>query len=209
MKNRLLVIITLFGFYVLGYAQTVIPKDASLELRQKIVEKTKTTTSISSDFVQVKHIDFLSNDIKSHGNLYYKAPDVIKLVYTNPFNYSALFKDNKLYVNDGGKKNVIDLSTNSTFKSINNLVVSCVNGDMFDDEKFNISYFETHNYYQIHFNPKSTSLKTYINEFILNFNKETLEITSIKMLEESGDYTLLKIIHQKLNEAIPDTIFIN
>ncbi|NOQ91692.1 MAG: outer membrane lipoprotein carrier protein LolA [Flavobacteriaceae bacterium] len=183
-------------------------EDAS-QLRINIIDKSEKTVTIVSEFEQFKHLDFLSNDIKSSGNLVYKAPNLIKWEYKEPFNYSIVFKNDKLFINDEGVKSNVDLSSNKTFKSLNNLIIKSVRGDMFDDKLFDMQYFEIQKKYVIKFIPKENSLKSMISVFILSFDKKSLDVTEIKMQENAEDYTLLKFINQKINTTVSDEVFSN
>ncbi|MCF6223042.1 MAG: outer membrane lipoprotein carrier protein LolA [Flavobacteriaceae bacterium] len=179
------------------------------QLRTNIIEKSKKTVTIVSEFEQFKHLDFLSNDIKSSGNLVFKSPNLIKWEYLIPFNYSVVFKNDKLFINDEGVKSKIDLSSNKTFKSLNNLIIKSVRGDMFDDKLFDMQYFEIKKKYIIKFIPKENTLKSMIRVFILSFDKNSLNVIEIKMQENAEDYTLLKFINQKINTIVSDEVFSN
>lgn len=182
--------------------------DAAL-VRAKIVEKSKSTNTIISSFEQTKHLDFLSNDIKSDGNLAFKSPNLIKWEYKKPFKYSVVFKNEKLFINDDGAKSKIDLGSNKTFKSLNGLIIKSVKGNMFDDQQFTIQYFQDVSNYIIHFSPKDTDLKSFINNFILSFDKKTLEVVEIKMMENAEDYTKIRFLDQKINTPVDEAIFSN
>jgi len=189
--------------------QIALSEEESKDLRIKVVEKSNNTTSIISDFIQYKHLDFLSNDIESRGNMVFKAPDLIKWEYNIPFKYSVVFKDGKLNINDEGVKSKLDLSSNKAFKSLNNLIIKSVKGDMFDDNQFEIEYFKDNTHYYVRFKPKEKRLKSFINEFMLSFDKETLDVVEVKMIENSEDYTLLKFINQEFNRPISNEVFLN
>ena len=189
--------------------QITLSEEESKDLRIKVVEKSNNTTSIISDFIQYKHLDFLSNDIKSNGNMVFKSPDLIKWEYNIPFKYSVVFKDDKLNINDEGVKSKVDLSSNKAFKSLNNLIIKSVKGDMFDDDQFEIEYFKNKTHYIVRFKPKDKRLKSFINEFMLSFDKKTLDVVEVKMIETSEDYTLLKFINQEFNKSISNEVFSN
>lgn len=103
-----LLVNSFFGFS----QQERMSKQEADQVRIKIIEKSKNTNTIMGDFVQTKHLDFLSNDIKSTGKLVFKFPDLIKWEYKTPFNYSVVFKNDKLFINDDGDKSKIDRSNN-------------------------------------------------------------------------------------------------
>lgn len=208
-RNRLFTsFVLLISFFTLAQ-ETMMSVVASDELKNRVVEKSGNTSTIISDFEQFKHLDFLSNDIKSTGKLTYKSPSSIKWEYEVPFVYSAVFKNNKLYINDGGVKSKVNLDANKTFKSLNNLIIKSVRGDMFDDEKFKISYFENSEAYIVHFKSVDKALKKLISEFVLTFDKESLNVVQVKMIESSTDYTLLKFLNQQTNQVVSDAVFTN
>jgi len=211
MKNKKITTILLVCcISFLGYSQKVKLSDSeATTLRDKVVATSKNTNSIESEFIQYKHLSFLSNDIESSGMLYYKSPNFIKWEYQKPFVYSAIFKGDKLYINDAGKKSNIDLSSSKAFKSLNNLVVKSVKGDLFDATEFEISYFKEDKYYIVYFVPKDEKLKNFISEFVIGFDKNTFEVASVKMIESSEDYTLLQFKNQEFNQPIADEVFTN
>ena len=209
LKQFFLMVVTFF-FVANGLAQEVaLSNEESKELRSNIKIKSEDKNTIKSEFVQLKHLDFLSNDIESSGMLYYKTPNSIKWEYQKPFNYSATFIGDKLYINDAGKKSDLDLSSNKAFKSLNSLVVRSVKGDLFDDAEFEISYFMDNKIYHVHFIPNDNKLRAFISEFVIEFDMESFEVLSVKMFENAEDYTLLIFKSQEFNNPISDAIFTN
>jgi outer membrane lipoprotein carrier protein len=196
----------LLGITVNTYAQQTLSKQESQTLKENVVKKSETTSSIISSFKQYKHLDFLSKDIVSSGKLTFKAPNTIKWEYKTPFKYSVIFKDDQLLINDNGDKSEIDLSANKAFKQLNNLIIKSVKGDMFDESQFDISYAKDKNYV-VKFNPKDKDLKSFISSFEITFDKNSFDVLSVKMLENSEDYTLIKFIDQKLNNPVSDAVF--
>lgn len=199
-----------FFFVANCFAQeAVLTQKESDVLRTNIKLKSEDKNTIKSEFTQLKHLDFLTNDIESSGMLYYKSPNSIKWEYKIPFVYSATFKGDKLYINDAGKKSDLDLSSNKAFKSLNSLVVRSIKGDLFDTAEFEISYFKNDKTYVVHFIPKDKKLRAFIAEFVIGFDMKSFEVTSVKMLENTEDYTLLIFNNQQFNQPISDAVFTN
>ena len=196
----------LFFVILAGHAQTQMSSAEALALKAKVKALAFSTETISSDFVQYKHLDFLDNDIETNGKLAFKAPDLVKWEYVNPFKYSVLFKDEKLFINDEGNKSDINISSNKIFKQLNKLIISSVKGDMFDDSEFNIDYYNTGNNSEVHFSPKDKKFAKYIKTFHITFN-ENGDVTEVKMIEPSEDYTKIVFANKVLNQTIDETVF--
>lgn len=210
MNTKLLSIFVLLLLTVLNtVAQTKLSTEEAVALKQQIIKTSKNTSSISNDFIQLKHLSFLSKDIESKGKLIFKSPNLIKWGYTAPFEYTVIFKENKLFVNDGGTKSDIDLSANKTFKELNSLIVKSVKGDMFDEEKFKITYYKKGKDYLVVFDTIDASLKSFIDVFELVFDAKTFNVLQIKMLESTEDYTTIKFVNQKINTPIANEVFTN
>jgi len=167
----------------------------------------KQSKTIINTFVQLKHIDFLSNDIESSGDLYFKSPNIIKWSYTKPYEYSVIFKNKKLFINDAGKKSDINLASNKIFEKLNDLIAKSVNGDMLDDTQFSMSFFKDKDVFVAKLSPKDTTLKEMFKQIVLSFGSKTYLVSSVKLIEPSGDYTLINFQNTSVNKPIPDAVF--
>src|SRR5690554_327246 len=187
-------------------SQTKMSATEAQSLKTLVKRQALTTKTIVSDFTQHKHLDFLSNDIITKGKLAFKTPDLVKWEYTEPYKYAVLFKNETLYINDEGKKNQVDMGSNKLFKQLNNLIINSIKGDMFDDEAFTIEYFKIDKNSLVYFTPKDKKTSKYIDTFQITFNA-TGDVTVVKMIEPSGDYTKIVFTNKELNKPLPDAIF--
>jgi len=187
-------------------AQTKINNAEAKALQSKVKLLAETTKTITADFVQYKHLDFLSNDIESNGKLSFKSPDLVKWAYVKPFEYSVLFKDDMLYINNEGEKNNVDIGSNKLFKQLNKLISASITGDMFNSEEFDISYFKKGSDTEVHFSPKDKKFAKYIKEFHIFFNSDA-EVSEVKMIEPSNDYTHIVFSNRSTNQNLSDAVF--
>ena len=177
--------------------------------KDNVTASAKKYTTIVNTFTQLKHIDFLSNDIESNGDLYFRSPNIIKWSYIKPYEYSVIFKDKKLYINDDGKKSDINLASNKVFKKLNDLIAKSVSGDMLDDEQFEMQFFKNGNEYVAKLSPKDQTLKGMFKQIVLSFSPKDYLVSSVKLIEPSGDYTLINFQNTSVNKPIPDAVFSN
>lgn len=200
----------LFSFIVsIGFAQEQKMSNSEiLNFKNEVTKETKNIKSLKTDFVQYKHMDFLSKDIETSGKMVFKAPNLLNWQYTKPYQYSIVFKNNKIYINDQGNKSTVDAKS-KMFEKINKLIVGSVSGNMFDDNEFTITYFKTKDYNIAKLFPKTATIKKYIKEVNLFFPENESTVSQVKLIEPSGDYTKIVFKNKQVNAKIDDSAFTN
>jgi len=175
---------------------------------KKLVNATSSTIqTIQSDFTQYKHMDFLSNDIETSGKMAFKEPDLIKWEYSKPYTYSIIFSQGKIHINDDGSKSDVDLGNSQLFKKLNELIIGSIKGDMFSETDFNMTYNRTSKGNKVVFKPKDQNIATLIASFELLFDIKKGTVEEVKMIEPSGDYTLIVLQNKTINQPLPDAVF--
>lgn len=180
-----------------------------VSFKQSVNAVAKKIKSLSTDFVQYKHMDFLSKDIESSGKMFFKEPSVLKWQYKKPYNYSIIFKNGKILIDDEGKKSAVDIGNSKIFGKINKLIIGSVSGNMFDDKEFTISFHKNKTNNITRLLPKDASLKKYIKQIELTFDKEDNTVVQVKLIESSEDFTRIVLKNKMLNAKIDDSIFTN
>lgn len=200
----LLIFLNICSFKSLAQEQKMSESEIVV-FKQSVGVVSKKIKTLSTDFVQYKHLDFLSKDIETSGKMVFKEPSLLLWQYKKPYSYSIVFKNGKILINDEGKKSAVDIGNSKLFGKINKLIVGSVSGDLFDDKEFSISYFKNKDQNVTKFIPKDATLKKYIKQIELTFDKEDATVVQVKLLESSADFTRIvlknKIINAKVDEA--------
>ncbi|WP_395056704.1 outer membrane lipoprotein carrier protein LolA [Flavobacterium sp.] len=209
MKIKTYIIALILCFYNLSLlAQEQKMTETEIVSFKKAVKEVATKIkTLTTDFVQYKHLDFLSKDIETSGKMVFKEPNMLQWQYKKPYNYSIVFKSGKIFIDDEGKKSSMDVSSSKIFGKINKLIVGSVSGDMFDDKEFSISYFKNKTNNITKFIPKDAALKKYIKQIELTFDKNDATVVQVKLLESSEDYTRIVLKNKILNAKIDNSIF--
>lgn len=177
--------------------------------KQSVVTVSKKIKTLSTDFVQYKHLDFLSKDIETSGKMVFKEPNSLLWQYKKPYNYSIVFKNGKILINDEGKKSAVDMGNSKLFAKINKLIVGSVSGNLFDDKEFTISYFKDKGQNVAKFTPKDATLKKYIKQIGLTFDNDDATVVQVKLLESSADYTRIILKNKVINAKVDEALFTN
>lgn len=198
----------LFSFGVFSQEQKMSESEISA-FKNSVNATAKSTKTLTTDFTQLKHMDFLSKDIETSGKMNFKTPNMLQWQYVKPYQYSIVFKNNKIFINDAGKKNNIDKGNSKMFDKLNKLIVGSVNGNMFDENEFTISYFKTKDFNITKLLPKDATLKKYVKQMELYFDKTGNTVSQVKMIEPSNDYTKIIFKNKVINAKIDDSVFNN
>lgn len=187
-------------------AQTKMSAAEADQFKAAVRARAAETQTITSDFVQYQHIEFITEDVESSGKMAFKSPNMVKWEYLQPDPYSILFKDEKLYTNQNGKKSAMDMGSNKIFKQLNQLITASIKGDMFDAKEFTISYLKAEGNSEVHFMPVDAQFAEFIKAIHLTFNAKG-EVIQVKMVEASEDYTMIVFSNRKTNQTLSDGVF--
>ncbi|MBD1433466.1 outer membrane lipoprotein carrier protein LolA [Sphingobacterium sp. DN00404] len=206
MNDKLLYLLFFLMPYC-GWAQTR-EMTANEQARfQKSLQQLVEIKTVSADFVQYKHLSFMKKPVESTGKLYVKHPDKLSWAYTAPFQYKMVFKDNKIYIDDQGKKQTITIGNSKQFEKISTLISSSLRGGKYDEKEFAVSYLKQGNADMVRLIPKLAGAKKYIKEIVLLFSPTDKHVEEVKLVEPSNDYTRFVIKNRKVNTTIDESIF--
>jgi len=207
-RNLFLVFFAVWNFSAIAQEQKM--SEGEIAAFKKSVNAVSTKIkSLSTDFVQYKHMDFLAKDIETSGKMVFKEPNLLQWQYKKPYSYSIVFKNGKIFINDEGKKSTVDVGNSKIFAKINKLIVGSVSGDMFDDKEFTISYFKNKDFNMTKLVPKDASLKKYIKQIELSFDKQDGTVNQVRLMESAEDYTKIVFKNKILNAKVDDAAFSN
>lgn len=175
--------------------------------KQSVNEVAKKIKTLSTDFTQYKHLDFLAKDIETSGKMSFKEPNILAWQYKKPYNYSIIFKNGKILINDEGKKSAVDMGNSKIFAKINKLIVGSVSGNLFDEKEFDIAYLKIKGQNITRLNPKDAALKKYIKQIELTFDNDDFTVVQVRLLESSEDYTRIVLKNKAINAKIDDSVF--
>lgn len=207
MRNLFFFLIVLVGNFTLAQEKAMSESEI-ISFKQKVTAESQKTKTIKTDFIQYKHMDFLSDDVKTSGKMFFQSPNLVRWEYTDPYQYSVVFKQEELLINDGGKKSSVDMGNSKLFKKLNGLIVSSVKGDMFNNPDFEVEFLKSPTHHKAVFTSKDKKLKEFIASFELLFSTEG-EVLEVKMIEPSQDYTRIEFKNRTLNQPIDASIFTN
>ena len=203
-------LLSLFIFTGILYAQENDFKEIKDIDKTKIelAKLSENTATIQSKFIQEKHLSFLTENIISKGEFYFKSPNQLRWEYSEPFEYIIVFNDKNIIIKDEDKITTFDTESNKMFSEINNMMIGSIQGNLFtDSERFSVKYFENSSQYLLELDPKLPEMKSMLKTIKIYIDKSDISVAKIKMIESSDDYTSIDFISRKLNQPIDDEKF--
>ncbi|MEN8157078.1 MAG: outer membrane lipoprotein carrier protein LolA [Bacteroidota bacterium] len=165
------------------------------------------TESIQSNFIQTKQLEFLDETIVSKGKFWFRKENSLRWVYETPYEYAIIIHNGKFHIRDGEQVNSYDIESNAVFREINDLIVGMVQGDVANQDKFELAAFESGNQFLIRLVPREADMRKVISEMEVYFDKDDLMVSEIVMNEGESDRTVITFVDRRINETIPDAVF--
>jgi len=205
-------IIQLFFFLtcsLVSYAQDFIAVDDVNLVKDKIRLVSESANSLSSDFVQEKHISFLEEVVSTKGIFKFEKEDKIRWEYIEPYSYIVVLKDGKLLIDDEGKKNKLDIGQNIMFKKISKMISKSMSGDVLEEQKEFTPVLEKNDeFYKVTLTPQQKRLQNYLEIIEVYFDKKSCLVNSVVLREGEEDFTRINFINMKLNGEVTEADFI-
>jgi len=205
-----IIIILLFvssGFTLKAQPPGYTPVKDLARFKEQFTAIAKKTETIKSDFMQEKNLSMLSEKIISKGKFWFKKDNLLRMEYNKPFEYLVILNKDNMYIKDGQKENKISTRSNKLLQQINKITVDCVQGAILSNPDFITKVYENRNAYEVELSPVGRALKEFFKTIIVVVDKSDYSVSSIEMVENGGDYTLIRFTNRELNTAIPDAIF--
>lgn len=205
--NRILVVLVFIGISASVLGQSFMPVKDKSSFQKQLKEASSKTNSVTSTFTQVKYLSFMEEEVNSSGEFFFSKPNKVRWEYLQPSPYYIIINGNKIITFMNGGVNEIDASKNKSFSEINKIMLGSINGDIAEHEDFESTLFETNGVYRLNLKPKSKALKEVMSEIVIWFDQSNMSVSKIKMIEASGDHSLITLENKKLNEAISPSKF--
>lgn len=192
------------------FAQTSFkPMKDTLAFKQKVDRMSKETNSIESEFVQVKNLAMLSEKIVSKGNFCFVKQNNLRWEYNDPYKYVIVINKDKILIKDESSKvKKYDMNANKVFREINDIMISCINGQILSSGKFSGRYFENEKGYKLELTPLVKSMKESLKKINMYFDKHVTSVIKLEMVENGDDTTTIDFMNKKINEPVSPDKFI-
>jgi outer membrane lipoprotein-sorting protein len=164
--------------------------------------------TIKTMFSQEKSLSIFTEPVISKGFCLFKAPDQIRLEYTEPFKSSLIVNHDQIYKYEfyAGQWKKLDSADKEIMLTVMDNIGSWLKGKFKDPKVYDISAMNGDNK-TIFLVPKHDAFKKFIQSFELGLNHQMNGLDYIIIHENEKDYTKINFHNDVVNEDISDTVF--
>lgn len=198
MKKTLIILLMFFPALCPLLAQNV---DMLGAIRRSASE----LSSLECEFTQKRISEMLTEPVYSNGKMYYCNPDMLRWEYTSPVNMAFILKCNRVQMMRDGRIEEYGVNANKMMGEIARLILGSVSGQTIDDSRdYEVSVREEidDGSWAVTLIPKRKDLKKMWKQIVLYYDPIKKHAKSIRLIEPSGDSTLVMFKNVRLNEKI-------
>ena len=206
LRSVVILLTCLSALSVMG--QTKLTSEQEKQVLAKMDQSSKALRSLQCDFIQSKRMKILSKEMQSKGILYFKKPDKIRWQYTSPYDYTFIMNGDKVQIKSAKSTKNIDIQGNKIFRQITTIILNTVTGGgIMNSADFNVELYKSGDIYFAKMLPKKKEVKQVYSSIEVYFNSALTMVETIKMVEKSGEYTVVKLVAPKINATISESVF--
>lgn len=203
MKNVLLIASLFFSLFGIGQSYTTVSDKNSV--KAEIEKKHNETTSITADFSEKVHSDMFKDPQSGNGKFYFKKENKVRWEHASAKQLILINGDKvKLYENE---KLVTNPASQKVVKQIQGMMISMLSGDFLNEKDFSITYQENTKSYKLTLTPKNPRMAKHLTKIELLFNKKSLLLDEMTMIEKGNQKIIYTFTNLKTNQTIADSKF--
>lgn len=169
------------------------------QLQSEMLSKTADLVSVSCDFEQNKHLQYLDAVVSSSGKLIFDKNNRLRWEYVEPFEYLIVINNGTFSIKTDGRVSEYDIESNKMFSQISELIVSSVNGSIFTDPAFCVVAHHNSKEYIVFMEPKDEEMKKVLSKIKMHIDKADFSVNKVIMYEKEDDYTEINFLNKKFN----------
>lgn len=175
--------------------------------KQKFAASSQQLINLESDFVQTKNLSMLKDKIVSKGKFYYKKNNKVRIEYFKPYSYLMIINQNTMLVKDEQKKSNYNTRSNKIMQSINNIMLDCMSGNVYNNKEFSTQVFENNKEYFLSLTPTTSTMKKMFSRIEVSLNKTNFQVARLNMIENGGDNTVMVFSNQNTTKNLDEILF--
>lgn len=176
------------------------------QFERELKLKNESVSSIKCHFIQTRDMSVLQNVVRKEGTFYFQRPGNMLLSF-NDGDYIKMTEE-WFEMKTGENTTTTKISSNPMLRNLSTILSACVVGDFAQMIRgFSIQVQSQAKQWVVIMTPQRGKAASKISQIVLHFDRETMSLNTLKMVEKSGDYTMYGFSNKQFNVAIDSKLF--
>lgn len=191
---------------MIGFTASAQNGSTQEQFERELQLKNESVSSIKCHFIQTRDMSVLQNVVRKEGTFYFQRPGNMLLSF-NDGDYIKMTEE-WFEMKTGENTTTTKISSNPMLRNLSTILSACVVGDFAQMIRgFSIQVQSQAKQWVVIMTPQRGKAASKISQIVLHFDRETMSLNTLKMVEKSGDYTMYGFSNKQFNVAIDGKLF--
>ena len=191
---------------MIGFTASAQNGSTQEQFERELKLKNESVSSIKCHFIQTRDMSVLRNVVRKEGTFYFQRPGNMLLSF-NDGDYIKMTEE-WFEMKTGENTTTTKISSNPMLRNLSTILSACVVGDFAQMIRgFSIQVQSQAKQWVVIMTPQRGKAASKISQIVLHFDRETMSLNTLKMVEKSGDYTMYGFSNKQFNVAIDGKLF--
>ena len=191
---------------MIGFTASAQNGSTQEQFERELKLKNESVSSIKCHFIQTRDMSVLQNVVRKEGTFYFQRPGNMLLSF-NDGDYIKMTEE-WFEMKTGENTTTTKISSNPMLRNLSTILSACVVGDFAQMIRgFSIQVQSQAKQWVVIMTPQRGKAASRISQIVLHFDRETMSLNTLKMVEKSGDYTMYGFSNKQFNVAIDSKLF--
>ncbi len=175
-------------------------QSSSDKILKKITSAASGMRTMKCDFVQIRKMSLLADEIKSSGVMYFEKPSRLRWEYREPSAYVMTIDGGTVTIDSAAGHSVSDASSSRMYKAVADMVMGCMSGESLKDTRmFRTGFTDLGSVWVAELKPVRKDLQRMFESLVLNFDASTGLLRSMVMNDAAGNSTSITVSNVSVN----------
>ena len=191
---------------MIGFTASAQNGSTQEQFERELKLKNESVSSIKCHFLQTREMSVLQNVVRKEGTFYFQRPGNMLLSF-NDGDYIKMTEE-WFEMKTGENTTTTKISSNPMLRNLSTILSACVVGDFAQMIRgFSIQVQSQAKQWVVIMTPQRGKAASKISQIVLHFDRETMSLNTLKMVEKSGDYTMYGFSNKQFNVSIDGKLF--
>jgi outer membrane lipoprotein-sorting protein len=183
--------------------------DGSAAIFSSLERTAGAVKTLSSDFVQEKHLSMFKTVLTSKGRFYFSKPDLLRWELTTPVASGFVLKGEKgrRWHERTGRTESFQISQDPVMKLVSDQLFAWARADFqWLKKEYRISVL-SESPVALRLEPRSAATAGFLHHLLITFSPDGRYVRSVELHEKDGDYTRIKFVNAAVNKPLQADLF--